>query len=325
MNDKKNKILEKIEEYDSIIISRHIRPDGDALGATLGLKQLIIDSYANKNVYVINDDLSNNLSFFGAEDKQLSEEQYKRSLLIVIDTATADRISNSKFEFAKEVIRIDHHIEVCQYGDISWVEPSRSSACEMIASFYYQFKDKLILSSKAATLIYTGMVTDSGRFRYSVTTGETLRLASILLDCGIDTERLYAQLYLSDAEELKFKSTVLQQLKLTENGVAYLYISQQLQKNFKINDEQASNTVSYIDCIKGSIIWLAFIENKDGSVRVRLRSRFVPINLLAEKYNGGGHAHASGATVYNEAEMQKMLRDADDLIKEYKKSNTDWL
>lgn len=320
----KKQIFNKIKEYDKIIISRHSRPDGDAVGSTKGLKELITASFPEKKVYLSNEDTSEYLSFLGGEDGILEDKDYRNALVIVIDTATLDRISNSKVSLGAELIKIDHHIETAPYGDISWIEEERSSACEMIADFYMSFSNELKLTKDAAKFIYTGMVTDSGRFKYAVT-GETLRCASVLIDCGIDAEALYAQLYLEDFKELQFKSLALEQLRMTENGVAYLYISQALQKKLELTGEQASNSVSFIDSIKGSIIWLAFIENENGSVRVRLRSRFVTVNKLAEKYHGGGHAKASGATVYSDAEMQALLDDADELIRNYKKNNTGWI
>ena len=93
----------------------------------------------------------------------------------------------------------------------------------------------------------------------------------------------------------------------------------------QITNEQASASVSFMDSIRGSIIWIAFIDNADGSSRVRLRSRFVPVNPLAEKYRGGGHECACGATLYSKEEMAQFIADADALIKEYKENNEGWL
>ena len=118
---------------------------------------------------------------------------------------------------------------------------------------------------------------------------------------------------------------MLNKLKLTKNGVAYIYISLDAQRRFGLTSEQASNSVAYLNSLKGSIIWIAFIENEDGSIRVRLRSRFVTINQLAESYGGGGHAQASGATIYSLAEMRGFVRRADKLIEQYKSENDDWL
>ena len=207
------------------------------------------------------------------------------------------------------------------------MEEERSSCCEMVVDFYETFREELVLTSKAATHLYTGMVTDSGRFKYSGVNGDTMRAAGTLLDAGIDTDILYARLYLEAYEYLKFKAYVYDKMQVTENGVAYLYIDKEMQEKFNLTLEQASATVGTMDSIRGCISWMVFIDNNDaeGSIRVRLRSRFVHINTVAEKYRGGGHACASGATVYSREEMQALLRDADALVKEYKETHEDWL
>ena len=265
------------------------------------------------------------MAFLGEEDAQREDSFYTGALIIVIDTGSEDRVSNSRLGLAKEMIVIEHHIEREPYGAISWVEPERSSACEMVADFYASFKDELCMDTEAATCIYAGMVTDSGRFRFESVTGETLRLAAMLLDKNINTQKLFAMLYLDTLSEHKFHAYVLNKLKLTKNGVAYIYISLDAQRRFGLTSEQASNSVAYLNSLKGSIIWIAFIENEDGSIRVRLRSRFVTINQLAESYGGGGHAQASGATIYSLAEMRGFVRRADKLIEQYKSENDDWL
>lgn len=328
MNDNfeiKRRILDKIKQYDRIIVTRHYRPDGDAIGSSKGLARMLKLSFPQKEVYVINEDSSEYLAFLGDEDAPIADEKYSDALVIVCDTATTDRISNKKFSLAKEIVKIDHHIDVKPYGDLSWVEEERSSLCEMIADFWLTFKDELTLDKEGATYIFTGMVTDSGRFRFSSVDGETMRRAGALLDLGIDTEWIYANLNLDDFNVFKFEAYVYKKMKVTTDGVAYIYVDKAMQRKFKLTNEQASNVVSYLDGIKGAIVWLAFIENADGSIRVRLRSRFVTINALAEKYGGGGHDRACGATVHSKKEMKQMLSDANEIVKNYKENNTGWL
>ena len=252
---------------------------------------------------------------------------YADALGIVIDTASEARISNKKYTLCKELIKIDHHIPLENYGDIIWVEEERSSACEMIVDFYDTFRDELKIDQEGATYLYTGMVTDSGRFKYEGVTGATMRCAATLLDVGVNTEMLFARLYLEAFEYLKFKAHIYQRMQITENGVAYIYIDKAMQEEFGLTLEQASACVGNLDSIRGCIVWAAFIENgdEDHSIRVRLRSRFVHINSIAEKYHGGGHACASGATVYSLDEMDALLKDADTLVKEYKETHEDWL
>ena len=325
MKEEMKKIFEKIEEYGKIILFRHFRPDGDAIGSTKGLREILRLTYPEKEILLINNDRSDYLAFLGGEDDPIPDEAYADALGIVLDTATPDRISNKKFELCREIIKLDHHIDVNPYGDYCWVEEEKSSTCEMVVEFYLAFRDRLKINSAAATYLYTGMVTDSGRFRFRSVSGDTMRCAGALLDIGIDTDILYAYLYLQDFSDLKFKAEVYKKMKITENGVAYFYVTEAMQKKMNLTAEQASAAVSYLDSIKGSLIWIAFIENGDGSTRVRLRSRFVTINQLAEKYRGGGHDCASGATVYNRKEANALIREADALLKDYKETHENWL
>ena len=322
----KKAILEKIREYKSIIISRHVRPDGDAVGSTLGLARTLRLTFPEKQVFVVNGDYAEYTAFLGNEDAQPDAACYAGSLAIVIDTATPDRISNKSWQSAREVIKIDHHIDVAPYGDIAWVEEHRSSACEMIADFYMTFREELKIDREAATCIYAGMVTDSGRFRFRSVSGETLRCAAALLDLGVDTNTLFAHLYLEKLDAFRFRAYVYENIKMTPHGVAYIYVDRAMKERFSLTDEEASNVVSCLDSIKGSIIWLAFIDNSDGAtIRVRLRSRFVTVDKLANKYRGGGHDCASGATLMSPDEIPLLLADADALIADYKENNGGWM
>ena len=317
-------IFDKIQEYDRIMLFRHVRNDGDCVGATKGLKAIISLTWPEKQVYLIDNEHADYLDFLGVDDAPVADELYEGALGIVLDTGTDARISNKKYALCKELIKIDHHINVCPYGDIAWVEEHASSCCEMIAKFYFAFKDQLKIDTEAATYLYTGMVTDSGRFRFRSVSGDTMRMAGMLLDLGIDTDVLYAHLYMQDLESFKFKSYVYKNMKMTDAGVAYLYVSRATMEKYGLTHEQAASAVSLMDSIKGSLIWIIFIEH-ETEIRVRLRSRFVTVNQIAERYNGGGHDCASGATVYSRREANKLVKEADATLAKYKAENEGWL
>ena len=143
----------------------------------------------------------------------------------------------------------------------------------------------------------------------------------------MDTDTLFARLYLEAYEYLKFKAHIYNRMQITPNGVAYIIIDRAMQEEFGLSLEQASACIGNLDSIRGCISWIAFIETGDeqGTIRVRLRSRFVHINSVAEKYRGGGHACASGATLYSHEEIDALLADADAAVKEYKDTHEDWL
>lgn len=321
----KQDILNAVKAYDKIILSRHVRPDGDAVGATLGLAALLRSTFPGKDVRVVNEDRSDFLAFLGPEDPAPEDGFYADALAIVVDSGTADRVANPKFSLAREIVVIDHHITEEPWGGIRWVEPHRSSVCEMITDFYVFHQDELVMTPEAARALYTGIITDSNRFRWPSTGGDTLRLAAVLLEQGIDTERLFAHLYLEDYSYYKYKAYVYEHLRMTEHGVAYLFVTREMQEQFGLDREGASNTVDLMDSIKGALIWLAFIENPDGVIRVRLRSRFTEVRPLASRWRGGGHDRASGATVYSWEEAEQLIAEADAGLAAFKAENRDWL
>ena len=142
IKEKVTPILDKIKEYDRIIIFRHARPDGDAVGSTKGLQAILKLSFPEKEIYLQNSDFSEYLKFLGPEDLPIEDALYADALGIVLDTGTTKRISNQKYSLCRELIKIDHHIPIETYGNYQWVEEERSSTCEMIAAFYDAFKDR---------------------------------------------------------------------------------------------------------------------------------------------------------------------------------------
>ncbi len=175
------------------------------------------------------------------------------------------------------------------------------------------------------------MVTDSGRFRFRSVSGETLRLAGMLLDEGVDLDHLYANLYMKEFHTLKFQSYVYEHMKITEHGVVHCFISRAVRERFGLTFEQACTAVGFMESIRDCLIWIAFIEAdpKPGEdkteIRVRLRSRFVTVSELAERYRGGGHACAAGATVYSRKEMRALIAEADARQADFKENNEGWL
>lgn len=321
----KKQIFEKIEASQKIAIFRHVRLDGDCVGASKGLQRMLQLTWPEKDIRLVDEQRSDFLAFLGQDEDQADDAFYRDALAIVVDTATGERVSNQKFRMCREIIKIDHHIPVDSYGHLEWVEEHKSSACELITEFYETFRDRLQMDKQTALCLYTGMVTDTGRFRFDGVNGDTLRRAGTLMDAGIDTEWLFAQLYLDDYDYLKFKAEVYTKMSITDNGVAYVVIDREMQDRFGLSHEQAGASVSCMDSIRGCLAWIAFIENKDGTIRVRLRSRFAPISPVAERWRGGGHANASGATVYDREELQALVADADAHIKQYKETHAGWL
>lgn len=320
----KKQILDKIKEYETIIIVRHLRPDGDCIGSSLGLRDILRTSFPDKKIYSVGDDSADYLQFIGKEDEELDESVYKNALVIAVDTSVIDRISNKYFQSAKELIKMDHHLNVNPYGDICYVRTDFPAATCIIFDFFETFKDELKMTKDGARALFSGMVTDTGRFKYSGVNNRVMSMAGSLLDYGFDMEEVYAKLYIRDSALLKLEGWLLNNYKETENGVAYIHITKRVMKRFNLDYDSSASLINSLDSIKGDLIWIAFID-LDDTIRVRIRSRFVECVKVGQKYHGGGHPKACGATVYSIKELKELVNYADSLVKEYKESNEGWL
>lgn len=290
----------------------------------MGLKHILRASFPEKDIRTFSVDSADYTAFLGTDDPA-DPDFCRGALCLALDCGDKRRLSGEFYKSCAEMIKIDHHPNVEPYGDLNWVEDERSSVCEIITSFYNTFRDELVLTPDAAACLYTGMVTDSLRFKIKDTSGETMRMAALLLDSGIDTELIFARLGMDTPGKMAYKAWALRHIRYTENGVAYFYVSQRQVKRLGLTMEEITSGVSFMDSIAGSLIWLGFFQYPDGSIRVRLRSRFTTVNGIASRYGGGGHPQASGATVHSKKEMKKLLAEADAELKDYKKNNEGWI
>ena len=310
-------IIKEIEKFSTIVISRHKLPDGDAYGSSHGLAILLRNKYPDKRILIINEDQSTIGNLFGPENTQISNKEYEETLLIVTDTADAKRISNSKYHLAKKVIKIDHHTSTGDYGHILLTDSTAASASEMVVRFGLALGDiDTLVWRKAAQYLYTGIATDTGMFRYPSTTADTMRAAAECLRLGANPEETYESIFLEPYRQMQIRIKALSKVAHTKRGVAYLMFDVKRQKALGITAEIAARYVNDISLIRESPIYLAFIENADGTWRCRIRSRRIPIVQVAEKRNGGGHLYAAGCVVTNISECNQVLDELGSLIKE---------
>ncbi len=307
-------VNEAIAAYDVIVIHRHTNPDGDALGSQIGLKELINLNYPGKQVFTVGDDAGRYAFMAGSEMDQIDDCVYDGALAIVLDTSARKLISDDRYARAARTVRIDHHLYVESICDIEMLDSACESCCGLIAELAMQCGWKL--NKQAATALFTGMVTDSGRFRYDSVSERTFRAAAFLMSEHIETNELYRNLYASDYEQMKLRAQFVLKIRFTQRNVAYIYTT--------LAEVRASGSdlfgisrgmVSTMSDIKGVDIWVNFTETEKG-VLCELRSSRYNINPIAVKYGGGGHAKASGATVRDHAEAMAMLADLDNMMTE---------
>ena len=301
-------VLEAIRETDTVILHRHSNPDGDALGSQIGLACLIRDNFPGKTVYTVGDDAKRYAFMDGSVMDDIPDSAYEGALAIILDSATSELVSDKRFSLAAKTARIDHHIYCETFTDLEIVDTSFESCCGMIAELARE--QNLRLSPASATAIFTGMVTDSGRFRYDSTSARTFRLAAFLMEQPIDTTELYRNLYSDELSSVIRRATFLQKIKRFEDSsVAYLYNTAEEIAALGMDVFSVSRgMVNTMADIRGIDIWVNFTE-ADGKVLCELRSSRYNINPIAVKYGGGGHKKASGADVADYAEAMRMLAD----------------
>ena len=306
-------IMQCIREYDRIMIHRHNRPDGDAMGSQIGLKNILKENFPEKEIFVVGD-AGGFFSFM--EDSamdQIPDSTYEGALAVILDCGSAHLISDNRYTLAARTVRIDHHIFSQKIADVEVVDTSFESCCGMIAELAYE--SGLRLNPLAAKSLYTGMVTDSGRFRYDGTTARTFRLASFLMEQKFDTNELFRDLYADDFESKKLKASFILKIQFASPKVAYIYTDLEEFKALGLDTFTVSRAmVNTMADIRGVENWANFTETENG-VLCELRSNRHNINPIAVKYGGGGHAKASGATVPDRETAMAMLQDLVEVTK----------
>ena len=301
------KILELIKQYDRIIIHRHKNPDGDALGSQLGLFHIIKDSYPNKEVYVVGD-MTPRYSFMLTRPMdEISDELYEGALAIVLDTSAKSLISDERYTRAEATARMDHHLFVEKICDEELTATSYESCAGLVAAM--AMAGGLTVSPVAAKAIYTGMITDSGRFRYDSTSSETFRVASFLMERKFDTSDIYRNLYADELSNIQLRAQFTLKIKMATPKVAYIYTDKEELATYNADIFSISRgMVNTMGEIKGIENWVNFTETDEG-VLCEIRSNKHNINVIAVKYGGGGHQKASGATLKNRDEAMALLSD----------------
>jgi bifunctional oligoribonuclease and PAP phosphatase NrnA len=303
----KTKIIETVENYQKIIIHRHVRPDPDALGSQAGLAYLIKEHYPNKDIYIVGDE-EPSLQFIVKMD-EVADDVFKDALIIICDTANVERISDERYINGDKIIKIDHHPNEDPYGDILWVDTRASSVSEMIYELYQEWHDLkgMEMTVDAARCLFAGIVGDTGRFRYPNTTERTFRYVSELIKQPFSPIELYEPMERKSLQDARLQGYILNNFQFLEHGVGAINLTQALLQEYEVSPSDASRLVNTFANVEGLKAWVFFVEEPDQLIRVRLRSKGPTINGLAQQFNGGGHPLAAGASVHSWKETEDVL------------------
>jgi len=307
-------ILNEIRQFDRIIIHRHMKPDGDAIGSQTGLKGILQENFPEKEIYAVGDAPGRYGFIADSTPDTVTDAQYEGALAIILDTGAAALISDDRYRLAARTVRMDHHIFCEKIADTEVIETSYESCCGLVADFARE--SGLRMTPAAAKALYTGMITDSGRFRYDSTTSHTFAVASYLMEQPFDTADIYRNLYVDDFENVKLRARFVLKIQLTDRRVAYIYTTKEEVKESGADIFAISRgMVGTMSDLRGVDIWVNFTETEEG-VLCEIRSSRFNINPIAVKYGGGGHAKASGATVKDRQTAMQMLEDLNRMIEE---------
>lgn len=302
-------ILKKINDYGTIIIHRHQKPDGDALGSQFGLKEILKNKFPNKRILIVGEkkEFENNSlkNIFKVDFDTVEEKDYVNSLVIVVDTANVERIMGNDFFRGETVIKIDHHDSGEHFGDIELVEAKAASTAEIISRFAN--KNKLDVNEKAAKYLMTGMITDTGRFMFNSVTPETFKEVYNLSSAGARTHKIVHALNDRTLNFQRLQGQILKHMKFN-NGVVYYMMPKYMHKLYKVDYNTAASMVFVLMSFKeANYALFATYDSKKGYYKASLRSRKKPVNKIAEEHRGGGHEMASGLKLKNKKEFKEVL------------------
>lgn len=310
------KIAKEIKKYNTIVIARHIGPDPDALGSSIGLKELILNNFPKKQVYVVGAPASR-FRYLGNVDK-LPEIEYNKSLLIVTDTPDTKRIDGVDYSKFAKVIKIDHHPFVETFADIELIDDKASSASQLIIELAK--KNNYKLNIDIASKLYLGVVADTNRFLYEYTSYKTLELVAWLIKkTNLNFTSLYDNLYTKSLKEIVFSGYISLNMNITENGLAYIKLTDDILKKYEVDPSTAGNLIeNYNNVDKIKVVAFCSEDKGNNYIKCSIRSKGPIINEIASHYNGGGHIYASGARPKTFAEADKMLEELDNLCRNFK-------
>lgn len=311
------KIYKAIKKYDNIVIARHIGVDPDAMASQIGLRDAILETFPKKNVYAVGSG-GGKFSYLGKLDHY--EGDFKNTLLIIVDTPDKKRVDCSNIDDFSYKIKIDHHPYVEKFCDLEYIDDKSSSACQIIMEMIY--KTKLKANKEIMQKLYQGLVSDTNRFMFNNTTANTFSIVSrVVKDYDLSVFELHSDLYMRPLNEVRLQGYMAQNMKVTEHGVGYIKITEDVLDTFHADVASGGNMINNFNYIEEVLVWLAITEDvKNDIIKINIRSRGPIINTIAERYNGGGHKMASGAKVSTMDEAECLIQDLDYACQEYLKS-----
>ncbi|MBG6185966.1 DHH family phosphoesterase [Flavobacterium sp. CAN_S2] len=311
-----------------IAIIPHRGPDGDAMGSTLGLYHFLLKN-KHHPVVVSPNEFPDFLAWMpGSETVKIFEKDKQNctkiledaELIFTLDFNALHRTGEMEHVLAKltaPFVMIDHHQKPDDYAVVTYSDTSFGSTCEMLYNFISHLGKKEDIDKTIGTCIYTGILTDSGSFRFPKTTGTTHRIVAELIDLGVENTEIPSLLFdNSSFGRLQILGRALQNMKvITEHKTAYTTLTQEELNSFDYVKGDTEGIVNYGLSIKGILFTAIFIENKEEKIiKISFRSQgdFDVNQFSRDHFNGGGHRNAAGGK--SEVSMEETIRKFEDLV-----------
>jgi len=299
--DDYDKILHLIRSNQKFVISTHINPDGDAIGSELALYSFLTE--LNKKVWIVNTDVTPLVYSFLPNVAQIKHvpPSEQADVLIVVDAGGLKRIGSKLSTILpsnKIVVSIDHHVTNESFADYNLVEPNACATCEILYRLIRRYG--MPIGKERAICLYTGIMNDTGSFRYSNTTPTAHRVAADLIPEGVQVNEIYRRVYETVPQgTIRLLAKVLNTLEITPDGkIAWLYVNQQMFKETGTKPEDVEGFTDYPRAIDTVDVVVFLRELENGSTKVSFRSQNnVTVDKIAADYGGGGHKYAAGCTV----------------------------
>lgn len=293
-------ISDFLEGVKTVGVTGHIRPDGDCVGSILALYGYILNNHPDVEVDLFLEPPTTKLSFLKYFDRFNTAYDIDRTydLFICLDSASRERIGKAEkyFASAKHTINIDHHVSNPGFADENYVFPGGSSCCEAL----YGFMDPEKIDRDIAIALYTGIVYDTGVFKYPSTTPQTMRVAADLMEYDIPTNYIVDESFFAKTydENRIFGYAVLNSKLALDGRVIYSYTTKADLKKFGVSGRELEGIVSQLRLTRGVQCAICLHEISPSEYKVSLRSGDeVDVNEVAMQFGGGGHARAAGCTL----------------------------
>lgn len=322
--DRYLEIINHINEANNILIISHIGPDGDTIGSTIAMANLIKENFENKNVhFVIQHKIPDIYKFLpNVNQAYLTNKELPIScydMAISVDCATKNRMGyiENFFDNAKFKVNLDHHATNPAYANINIINGALSSCGELV--FDFAEKMNLKISKETATCLYTAILTDTGAFRYSNTTSNTFITAAKLVEFGANSQKIYEQCFEKrPVEMLKITSQAMADAKfLMNNKIAYTVVDRKMLQNYKALDEHLEGIPEMLRQATPVEVSFVLKETVKNEAKFSFRSKTLDVASLCSKFGGGGHKYAAGCILkasLNDA-LEIVLPEVQNLVK----------